>query len=582
MARRSPIKLFATVLTVSLTACTSTSSDGVESDIQAQPELPATFASEVEITNTAGPYLAGQHALGEGDVRAAADFFETALGDNPDNLDLRGQIFVLRLAAGDYDAALESARILAEADTGMGEVRFLLAFEQVRAGNYQAAIDQLDEASETGVVAMLKPMLISWAYYGEGDSEAGLDLLAEQDEEDGIELVREYHRGSMLSLLDRNSEALEVLEPIVRTGERTPTRLVQELVAVEVLEGQAEAAEEIIVEQLSLQASNLPLEQLLQQVKANEEIEPPITDANSGMADALLSLSRALSDQRANSQALIFARLGAYLSPEQGDIWLLIGQIALAQDDPEEAISAFRQIADGSPYKWDARLLEAQALDELEQTDDAVEILRALAEEHPERFDTLVTLGDMLRRHERYAEAEEAYGTAIDRIDSLTPGHWRLLYAHGITLERIDRWSEAEERFQKALELQPEQPFVLNYLGYSWVDKGLNLDEAKGMLNRAVELRPEDGFIVDSLGWAHYRLGDMEDAVTYLERAVELEPGDPVINDHLGDAYWRVGREREARYQWERALIFEPEEDVVTQIEEKLRDGLPEDEAERG
>jgi len=221
--------------------------------------------------------------------------------------------------------------------------------------------------------------------------------------------------------------------------------------------------------------------------------------------------------------------------------------------------------------------LIAQTLRELERTDEAVVLLKAMGAERPRRTDALATLGDMHRRDERYAEAEAAYGEAIGRLgQSPARDQWRLFYARGMALERLKRWPEAEGALQRALELQPDQPLVLNYLGYSWVDRGENLDQAKEMLHRAVELRPEDGYITDSLGWAYHRLGEREKAVTYLERAVELEPGDPVVNDHLGDAYWRAGRMREARFQWQRALSFKPEPDVASQIQVKLERGLPE------
>jgi Flp pilus assembly protein TadD len=211
----------------------------------------------------------------------------------------------------------------------------------------------------------------------------------------------------------------------------------------------------------------------------------------------------------------------------------------------------------------------------MERQDDAFRLLEQLAAAEPERIDALVQLGDLLRRDEHYAESKDAYTRAIARLGEPKREHWTLFYARGIAYERIEQWPAAEKDFLYALELEPEQPFVLNYLGYSWVDMGMHLDRAKAMLYRAVELRPDDGFIVDSLGWVHYRLGEYDAAVEQLERAVELEPGDPVINDHLGDAYWRVGRQREARYQWRRALTLEPEEDTVAGIEAKLRQGLP-------
>jgi len=159
------------------------------------------------------------------------------------------------------------------------------------------------------------------------------------------------------------------------------------------------------------------------------------------------------------------------------------------------------------------------------------------------------------------------------------PGHanWPLFYDRGIALDRAHNWPRAEADFLKALELSPNQPYVLNYLGYSWVDQGVNLDEAMNMIRRAVEQRPDDGYIVDSLGWAYYRIGNFDEAVKNLERAVDLKPEDPTINEHLGDAYWRVGRKLEAGFQWAHARDLKPDPEDLPKIEAKIRDGLVDD-----
>jgi Flp pilus assembly protein TadD len=194
----------------------------------------------------------------------------------------------------------------------------------------------------------------------------------------------------------------------------------------------------------------------------------------------------------------------------------------------------------------------------------------------PDRFEPLFRLGNMLRAKERFEEAAAAYDRAIERVAEPRREHWTIFYFRGITRERTESWELAEADFLKALELEPEQPFVMNYLAYSWIEKELHLDRAKGMLVRAVELRPDDGYIVDSLGWVYFRLSEYDKGVTYLERAVELRPQDPVINDHLGDAYWRVGRHQEARFQWRRALSLGPEEAEALTIEKKIDSGLGE------
>ena len=274
-----------------------------------------------------------------------------------------------------------------------------------------------------------------------------------------------------------------------------------------------------------------------------------------------------------------YARLALYLRPDLVEGQILIGDTLAGQKNYDAAIEIYDTINPTSPLSHTAKIRKAQSLHENEDKEAAFSLLEEIADAQPEKTDALIELGNLLRRDELYQRAEEAYSRAIERLNEPKSEHWTLFYSRGIAYERTKRWPEAEADFLYALELEPEQPFVLNYLGYSWVDQGLNLDEAKDMLHRAVDARPDDGFIVDSLGWVYYRLKDYEKSVDSLERAVELQPGDPVINDHLGDAYWRVGREREAQFQWRRALTLEPEDDVIATIRKKLSEGLDDDQS---
>ena len=227
------------------------------------------------------------------------------------------------------------------------------------------------------------------------------------------------------------------------------------------------------------------------------------------------------------------------------------------------------------------RLRTANGLAELDEIEAAAEQMKIMARERPERSDPLIALADMMRMGERYDEAVEAYDQAFARIPTLENRHWTLLYARGMSLERAKQWERAEDDFLRALELEPDQPLVLNYLGYSWVEMGRNLDQAREMIEKAVEQRPNDGYIVDSLGWVLYRLGDYEDAARFLERAAELRPNDPVILDHFGDGLWRVGRSAEARFQWRRALSFEPESELEESLRRKIDKGLSEEVSDR-
>jgi len=191
-----------------------------------------------------------------------------------------------------------------------------------------------------------------------------------------------------------------------------------------------------------------------------------------------------------------------------------------------------------------------------------------------EKLQALDALGNILRSRKQYAEAVDVYNRAIAAIPKPDRRHWVYFYARGTSYERLKNWPAAEADLKTALDLYPDQPLVLNYLGYSWVDQGLNLDQGMKLIERAVAVKPDDGYIVDSLGWAHYKRGNYAEAVRYLERAVELRPDDPVLNDHLGDALWKVGREREAKFQWDQSLSLKPEPEDALKTRRKLEEGL--------
>jgi tetratricopeptide (TPR) repeat protein len=294
------------------------------------------------------------------------------------------------------------------------------------------------------------------------------------------------------------------------------------------------------------------------------------------MAEAYLALGAALRGQQAGDLPLVLARLALRLRPGFTPALLLIADHYEEESHPDTALAVLQGVPAGDPLGRVVAMRRGSLLNGLDRVAEAEAALRQAAAEAPGAPQPLIRLGDMLRGRSRFAEAARAYDEAVARIPNVSAGHWSLLYARGIARERSGDWPRAEADFRRALELRPEQPYVLNYLAYTWVERGERLAEARRMLERAVELRPEDGNIVDSLGWALFRLGDLPGAIRWLERAVELEPRNSVINDHLGDAYWAAGRRAEARFQWQRALTTEPEAAEVPKLEAKLRDGLRE------
>jgi Flp pilus assembly protein TadD len=306
--------------------------------------------------------------------------------------------------------------------------------------------------------------------------------------------------------------------------------------------------------------------------------EPPtsvILTPASGLAEAYLDIATLLSQENAVDPALLMARYSLSLRPGDDITRLLVGEIMEIQERFDAAVIVYESIPKDSPHSWNARLRAASSYEQLGKTDDAIALLETMVNERSDRPDALIQLGDILRIDQDFAGAANAYDRAIERLGGTDAVGWRLLYRRGIAYERAGNWPKAEADFLKALELEPDQPYVMNYLGYSWVDMGKNFDQAEDMLKRAVELQPDDGYIIDSLGWVYYKLGRYDDAVEQLEKAVELKPDDPTINDHLGDAYWQIGRFHEARFQWHRALSFNPTDELRADVQAKLDGKTP-------
>ena len=526
--------------------------------------------------SAAGNYLAGRFALEHGDLDAAAAGLGRALQLNPDEEALRRQVFILEVASGDVAAALPHARTLA---TGAGgetaEAELALAVERLKRDGPAAARDGFAALPDGTLAGLLRPILVAWTM---DDPAAGAAHLGAAPQR--IRELEVFHHVSLLDVADQPGDALAALTGYADEPARMSERLLVTQARLLARVGEVDAARAM----LRLGTDGIERAALVRRADAAlaaGDVPPAlVADPARAVADALLNLGEILRAQGRPLNAIFYTRLGLHLAPDYDAGWLALGRLLREEEGPDAAVAALERVDAASAWYRTARIEMAEAMAEAGAIDEAAAELRALARAEPDDARPLVALGDMLRRAERWDAAVEAYDGALARIDGGEAGNlWRLHYAHGIALERSRRWPRAEDALQRALELQPDQPFVLNYLGYSWVDQGLHLDEATAMLHKAVEARPEDGFIVDSLGWAYYRLGQFEKAVTYLERAVSLEPGDPVINDHLGDAYWRVGRTREARYQWERALTLDPEPDDVAKIEAKLEAGLAEEDA---
>ncbi len=516
-----------------------------------------------------GKFLAARHAEIEGDLAAAADLLAEVIQDYPDRDDILVRAQAIMTMEGRIEEAAALAERLAERDVPAPIAALTLATKAIKNGQYDEALGRLDEAGEAGPNRLLVPLLRGWTIAGTGDTDRALANLEPLAQSDALLTVEGLHAGLIADLGGAAQQAEAAFQRASQQGS-VSLRVAEAYGSFLSRQGRFAEARRVIDEFRAGRPQDVLLSPAVTRLQAGEALDPVIVSASHGAAEAFYGVASLLSREGAGAGSAAFIRLALELRPGDPMYQLLLADILNNQGRPEDAIGAYRAVAANSPYAWAARLQVARLLESESKFDEAATLLQRMVEERPERIDAASALGDLLRFNERFEEAASAYDVAIGRHGEGDTPDWRLLYSRGIALERSKQWTRAEADFLRALELQPDQPHVLNYLGYSWVEQGTNLDQAKGMIERAVEQRPRDGFITDSLGWVLYRLGDMDGAVRHLERAVALEPGDPVINDHLGDAYWLVGRRMEAVNQWRRALDREPEPDLAETLRAKI------------
>jgi tetratricopeptide (TPR) repeat protein len=582
IALRRRLPLWGTVLSVAaglwLAACAAEGGPAVSrtdpADLKAQAAAAAADALLESASTTPGNYLAGLHAERMGDVGQATRFLLQALRDEPDNLELLQRTFLLTLSEGRIGEAMDLARRLNERAPDAPLPALALAVDDFHRGKYDSAATRLQSLADTGLNKFVVPLMLAWIEAGRGKIDEAFDALDPLAENSAFVVVRDMHAGFLDEIAGRDKEAEDSYRSALDAGQGGSVRIIQALGRLYQRTGQADKAKTLYDDYLKQNPDTVLLEVESKSLSDQAPPAPLIKDATDGMAEALFNIAGTLQQQNIGIVALAYARLALELKPDFPVCRLLIADIFDGQGRQGDAVAEYAGINKDSPFHWLGRLREAVYLASQDRTGEALAKLEAMAGERPDRVDMLVTMGDILRSQDRFAEAETAYTRALERIPQLEERHWAILYARGIARERSKKWDLAEADLLKALDLRPDQPYVLNYLAYSWAEKGIHLERAKTMLEQAYALRPNDGFIVDSMGWILLRLGQVTQAVDKLELAVELEPQDPTINDHLGDAYWHAGRFVEARFQWRRALSLKPDPESVPKIEAKLKTGL--------
>ncbi|MEO0912923.1 MAG: tetratricopeptide repeat protein [Pseudomonadota bacterium] len=522
----------------------------------------------------AGPYLAASQADLRNDYDAAAGFYAQALVRSPENRALLQNGLVAHIASARFDGAETiAARILAVEPSNQVGALMKLAIA-LKAGAYDSA-EAIAGNDDFRLNPLFAGLLMGWIAVGEGDYDAATAAFDALNQNETLVIYGQYHKALALALAGDFTSAAALMEG----GEDGPLHVNRAAVLAHIaMLSQADEADKALAiadQALADGFADSELSAIRARLADGEKIPfTTISTPEQGAALAFGLIATALARDDADRFALVYARLATHIDPAFDEAHVLAAELLDAQGQYDMAIAAYEGIAPTSPWYISAEIGRAEALRDDEQMDRAIEALSILARENPEELSVVTALGDLLRRNEDFTEAADAYTKAIALIEEVNTSHWFIFYSRGISYEQSDQWPKAEADFRKALELNENQPLVLNYLGYSLVELRRNLDEAQAMIEKAVEQRPDDGYITDSLGWVLYRLGKYEEAVAPMERAVELQPVDPIINDHLGDVLWKVGRKLEAEFQWRRALSFDPEEDEAERIRRKLEVGL--------
>jgi tetratricopeptide (TPR) repeat protein len=545
------------------------------------PPALAKRSQSVEIGSFTGAYLAARVAETDNDLDSAIAYYQRTLDFDPNDQQLQQSLMLAMISAGRFDEALPYAEKLKAVPDIERFSRVALAVDAIRKKDYKAADTLLKLSLESDLDKLISNLLAAWAKSGESK---GADALSDLDQLDGPEwydLFKTYHRALIAdaSGLDEDAEtAYRATIDNVAAGSAAPEtwlRAAESFAGFFARKGKKEDALDIIDRADEFAPGRLPMQALRARIDKGEPIQRVVATPTDGASEVFLDLGGALNRGGGEPFVRLYLQFALALRKDSDAVLLQLASVAEQQNDSEQAISLYARIPETSPLKRAAELQLGLNLADLKRHDEAISHLKALLVSDEDDMRAYLALGGVYASKEDYRSAADVYDRAVERLKTPKPTDWNVFYQRGIAYERLKLWPKAEPNFRKALQLFPNQPQVMNYLGYSWVDMNINLEEGLDLIRKAVDLRPSDGYIVDSLGWAYYRLGRFEEATVELERAVSLKPDDPVLNDHLGDAYWRVGRRLEATFQWAHARDMKPDPDVLLSVQKKLKEGLP-------
>lgn len=509
-----------------------------------------------------GAFLEGKFADSKFDLARAAEAYRAAAAADPTNRELHERAFITSLMAGDP----EVASLAAGAEPNDQVAMLFRINEAARAGRWKQAIAEIRALPDQGVMPILAPLLRAWAEQGAGQTKAALAVLAPYlsgPEARGIDVM---HTAMIADLAGENAIAAKNYAIAAQAITGPSLSLARALASWQARQGEVAKANATLK---ALAVHNGDIAMILPDLERHVA-ERVVANPTDGMAEAYLAVGASLRQQNVTDLSILMLRFALELRPDFTPARLLLADIFDTEGRAEAALAALPPAASNDPLAGLIDLRRASLLDDAGRKTEALSLLDRLAARYPTRPEPLAMKGDLLRGDAEWNAAIDAYSGAIARVGQPGPNEWALYYDRGIAYDQVHEWPRAEADFETALRLQPNQPYVLNYLGYSWAVRGQNLAKARKMIAEAVKLRPDDGAIMDSMGYVMLREGDTASALHWLLKAVGSEPDDPTINGHLGDAYWAAGNRLAAHYQWGLALSMHPNAKEAAELRSKL------------
>ncbi|WP_172891519.1 tetratricopeptide repeat protein [Cohaesibacter sp. ES.047] len=584
----------------------------------------------------AGAYLSARVAQEEGDLTLAAHFYAQALEKDPENPQLLERNFALAFAVGNYDVAFslaermtqtlgrteagnETASSEAKDDEDQPSEEDLFATQQIApmvhmalgikalkgknyasaSKNFQSGLDQminnpvdllrslpfrsninnpalLSASAQNGPFALISQNILhAWSLIGQDRKNLDKALLAMEDinSSDVNQFFFSLHSGLIAAYAKDYKKAADYLQSSLKADPNS-VATADALINVYLKAGNTDKAKETLAI-FNLTSADTEEKAWLKETYAKmQPTASPIRTPQDGAAELFSTLGDALAQENAIEGGALYLQYANYLRPDHDRTEFALGQLFERMKRDEKALEYFDQIPESSYLYRQAQRRAGFSLTRLKRADDAIDRLSAMLGDDASDLETVSVLSRIYQSQDRFKDSIDLLTRGLNSVKKKRDIHWSLYFLRGSAYDQIKDWPNTEKDMQEALELFPNQPTVLNYLGYSWVDRGMHLEKAIEMIKQAVALKPYDGFFVDSLGWAYYRLNKYEDAVQYLERAVELRPEDPTITDHLGDAYWKAGRQNEAYFQWHRVKAMDPSDELMAQVDKKIENGL--------